>query len=141
MTAADGIRKLGFRRWYERQLIESHVYLVTSFLSFILVMACLEAFNARGHGAWSLLLMALVPGGGALCVVALKRYLTMLVRAGRLAEKSVCGQCGVFGLLQVVRSSTATDALGPDGGLGGEILNVECRKCGNRWTLGSVQRD
>lgn len=139
MTAADGIRKLGFRRWYERQLIESHVYLVTSFLSFILVMACLEALNPRASGARSLLLIVLALGGGALCIVALKHYLTMLVRAGRLAEKSVCGQCGVFGLLQVVRSSTAAERLDSDAGSGGEILSVECRKCGNRWTMGSVR--
>ena len=33
MTPADGIRRLGFHRWYERQLIESHVYLVTGLLS------------------------------------------------------------------------------------------------------------
>jgi hypothetical protein len=138
MTSADGIRKLGFRRWYERQLIESHVYLVTAFLSFILVMACLEAFNARGSGSRSLLLILLVLGAGALCMVALNRYLTMLGRAGRLAEKSVCNRCGVYGLLEVVGSGTAPDTMDPDPQSGGEILRVECRKCGNRWTIGAA---
>ena len=37
MSPADGIRKLGFRRWYERQLIESHAYFLTCFLCMIKV--------------------------------------------------------------------------------------------------------
>jgi hypothetical protein len=39
LQSALGIRKLGFERWFERQLIESHVYFVTSFLCLILVLA------------------------------------------------------------------------------------------------------
>jgi len=30
MELSDGIRKIGFRRWYERQLIEGHLYLISS---------------------------------------------------------------------------------------------------------------
>ena len=37
MSPADGIRQLGFRRWYERQLIESHAYFLTCFLCMIMV--------------------------------------------------------------------------------------------------------
>jgi len=43
---AEGIRKTGFRRWYERQLIESHLYFVTAVLSLIVVGAGLEGFTA-----------------------------------------------------------------------------------------------
>jgi hypothetical protein len=30
---ADGIRKHGFRKWYERELLQSHAHLVLTFLS------------------------------------------------------------------------------------------------------------
>ena len=43
MELSKGIRKIGFRRWYERQLIESHLYFVSSFLCLIAVMAGLYA--------------------------------------------------------------------------------------------------
>ena len=42
MELADDIRKRGFKKWYERQLIESHAYLVTCFLCMILVTALME---------------------------------------------------------------------------------------------------
>ena len=47
MTPADRIDKLGFRRWYERELIEGHAYLVTGFLSFIVIAVFLEEIDWR----------------------------------------------------------------------------------------------
>ena len=82
MTAADGIRKLGFRRWYERQLIESHVYLVTGFLSMIMVFACFEDFSLRAPGIKPFLMLALIMGGAVLCAVSLWRYLSSAVTSG-----------------------------------------------------------
>ena len=32
MKLADGIRKHGFRKWYERELLQSHAHLVLTFL-------------------------------------------------------------------------------------------------------------
>jgi hypothetical protein len=60
MTPADGIRKLGFRRWHERQLIESHLYLVTGFLSMILMLACFETFSFRAPGVEPILTLGLM---------------------------------------------------------------------------------
>ena len=42
MDIVQGIRKLGFRRWYERRLIEAHAFLITGFLALILAVAFLE---------------------------------------------------------------------------------------------------
>ena len=36
MDIVEGVRKLGFRKWYERQLIEAHAWLVTGFLAWLL---------------------------------------------------------------------------------------------------------
>jgi hypothetical protein len=134
MTSADGISKFGFRRWYERQLIESHAYLVTGFLSLILAIACMEEFSVRGPAAKALLMTAVIAGAVVLCLVALKRYRVVLERAERLAEQSVCGQCGVYGVLRLV-TSRLVGAPGADSIE--EVLTVECRKCGHHWTMGS----
>jgi hypothetical protein len=139
MSAADGIHKLGFRRWYERQLIECHAYLVTAFLSFVLVLACLEALNARDNASVSLLLKSLVLGGGCLGAVTLRRYLRMLAQAGRLAEKSVCGRCGTYGQLQVVGSPAMGAAPTQEWPDAGEHFDVECSRCGNRWTMSLIE--
>lgn len=134
MSCAEGISKLGFRRWYERQLIESHAYLVTGFLSLILAIACMEEFSARGPVAKALLMTVVIAGAAVLCLAALKRYRVVLERAERLAEQSVCGQCGVYGVLRLVTSRPVVNA--PDTASAEEVLTVECRKCGHQWTMG-----
>ena len=53
MNLIEGIRRLGFRRWYERQLIESHLFLVSGLLCLIAVMASLEDFSLQRPG-WAL---------------------------------------------------------------------------------------
>jgi hypothetical protein len=133
MTSAEGITKLGFRRWYERQLIESHAYLVTGFMSLILAVACMEEFSARGPAAKVLLMTALMAGAAVLCWAALKRYRFVLEHAERVAEQSVCGQCGVYGGLRVLAPQPGGAV--PGTGSRGELLTVACRKCGHQWTM------
>jgi hypothetical protein len=137
MTSADGIRKLGFRRWYERQLIESHAWLVTGLLSLILAIACFEEFSVRGPVVKALLMVAVIAGAGVLCLAAFRRYQFMLVRAERLAEQSTCGECGVYGRLRLIASRLAAAVPDVDGREPDEELTVECRKCGHQWTMGS----
>ena len=47
MGLADAIRRRGFRRWYERQLIEGHAYLVTGLLSLIMMAISIEMIDFR----------------------------------------------------------------------------------------------
>ena len=129
MTPADGIRKFGFHRWYERQLIESHVYLVTGFLSLIMVVACIEGFSFSTPGIKPFVMLALMVGGGALCAESLRRYLVVLFRAQRVAEQSVCSGCGSNGRLSVTSSHAVA------GDPQAASLLVQCRKCGHQWTV------
>lgn len=46
-TPAQGIARLGFRTWDERQLIESHVWFITGFLCAALILALTEDLNLR----------------------------------------------------------------------------------------------
>ena len=48
MEPAATIGRLGFRRWYERQLIEGHAWLVTLILCLVAIGACVETMSFRG---------------------------------------------------------------------------------------------
>jgi hypothetical protein len=126
LDLAEGIRRIGFRRWYERQLLESHIYFVTAFLSLIVVVAGLEGFSAAAQASTRILMLALVVAGGALCVWSFVRYQFMLARAVRAAERSTCSQCASYGMLDVVQRSVPAAA---------PSLTVRCRKCGHEWTI------
>jgi len=46
-SLCDGIRTIGFRKWYERELLSSHAHMLLALLSTIALMAIMELF----HGA------------------------------------------------------------------------------------------
>jgi hypothetical protein len=131
MDLSEGIRRMGFRRWYERQLVESHAYLVTGLLAMILVLGSLESLSVRGPGWEPLILLGLVLLAGSLTTWSVYRYLTVLLYAEHVGEHSTCGQCRTYGLLEVTRAKA------PLGNIKGAqpALGVRCRKCGNEWTI------
>lgn len=137
MDLAEGIRKKGFRGWYERQLIEAHLFLISGFLCLIMVIASLEEFNLRTPAWETLLRLAAMLAGSAVCLWALKRYLVMLAFAEFAAERSVCKKCAAYGGLDL-GGATASRAPGLDEA-GERIVvpvSVRCRKCGHQWTIG-----
>jgi len=125
MELSEGIRKLGFRRWYERTLIEGHLWLVTGLIGAIVLLGVVERFSLRGPGWEPAAVIVLVLGAGALATGAVHRYLVMLVLALRAGERSTCSRCGAYGLLEVTGAQPARGEVG-----------VRCRKCGNEWTIG-----
>jgi hypothetical protein len=138
MELAEGIRKVGFRRWYERQLIESHLHLVSWFLCLILVMACLDGFSFRAPGWESLMRLAAMIVGGAIGIWSLARYLAMLNLATHAAERSICGKCAAYGLLEVTgaRVLARRALVEKEVRLAPPALVVRCRKCGHEWMIG-----
>jgi len=127
MSRAEGIRRLGFKRWYERQLIESHLYFVTWFLCLILICACIEGMSLRGPGWEPALLLALLFGGGAVGLASLRRYSAILQRAEQSRGQSTCSQCGTYARFQVL------DALADE--QPETWLRVRCGKCGHEWII------
>ena len=139
MKRANGIRKLGFRRWYERQLIESHAYLVTCFLCMILIAACVETFSFRAPGWQPVAMIMLLLAGAAGCVLSWRRYLDTLMRAEQIGEQSTCSACGTYGRYKVLDPAPSGD--GPAAGWAGSDpqpelrLKVSCRSCKHEWTI------
>ena len=129
MELAEGIRRIGFRRWYERQLIEGHLYLISGVLCLFTVIASLEGFN-RHLPAWEILVrFAAVLAGSAVCLWTFRRYLVMLHAAEHAAEHSVCEKCAEYRGLELSGAGTVPRGLSAP-------VGVRCRKCGHEWTIG-----
>ncbi len=130
-TAAEGIRRLGFRRWYERQLIEGHAWFVTCFLCMIVVAVCVEQIDWR-HPLREIASVGYITGGVLLGMVSLRRYSQLLMRAETLVGQSTCARCSTYGVLQVLEASSGGDAEGfTDEGW----IRVKCRKCSHEWLM------
>lgn len=124
MTLADGIRKHGFRKWYERQLLQSHAHLALTFLCTIGVFMGFEAASRYNTLADRLTDLLAVPVCAAVGLWALRRYLYLLHHAEAAAHQADCPNCGTYGRLTLVR----TDAHG-------ESVDVRCRKCDHPWRI------
>ncbi len=120
---ARAIARLGFRKWYERQLIEAHAWLVTALLVAVVIAVVLEGISFRRPLMEMVPLVGLLFVGGLICWHGTRRFLVLLAQATRLAEDSTCGSCGAYGRFEV------TEAFA-------ERMRVRCRKCANEWMLG-----
>jgi hypothetical protein len=116
---ARSIEKLGFRRWYERRLLESHAWLVTCLLCALAVLALVDGLDFRAAFFGSLLRGAMAFAAGLVCWISLARYVSMLVHANRLAEHATCAGCGTYGRFGFVDGQA----------------RVRCRGCGHEWLL------
>ena len=124
MTLVEGIRRHGFRKWYERQLLHSHGHLTLTFLCTIGLMGAIEA--AGKFTSWSDRLT------DALAIVAcasiglwsLKRYLYLLKHAEFVAGQADCPGCGTYARFDLVAGPQAAQS-----------ALVCCRKCARRWTI------
>lgn len=127
MKLADGIRKHGFRKWYERELLQSHAHLVLTFLCAIGVFGAVEGLARFPALADQLLnLLALVAAGG-IGIWALRRYLYLLMHAEMLANQAECPRCSAYGRFTLVREDGAHEA-----------VDVQCKKCEHRWHIEEV---
>jgi hypothetical protein len=120
MKLAEGIRKHGFRKWYERELLQSHAHMLLAFL-------CLIGLFAAFEGAWRFRDWQDL-GTGLLCAAlglwALRRYLTLLSTAEAVAHQADCPRCKAYGRLELLRSDAA-----------GDDVHVRCRQCGHEWDM------
>jgi ABC-type nickel/cobalt efflux system permease component RcnA len=123
MTLGDGIRKLGFRKWYERALIHSHLYLLMAILCTVGLLSVFEVFSrARGADrAFDLMALVLFTVVGAL---SLRRYLYLLMHAENTAHQAVCSKCQSYGYLQIEHEDAH-----------GHRLHVRCKRCQHRWPI------
>jgi hypothetical protein len=124
MSLGDGIRKHGFRKWYERELLQSHAHLVLTFLCAIGLFAAFEALGRFRSYSDQLFNIAAVFGLGAVGIWALRRYLYLLMHAETLAHQAECPRCRTYARFKLVDGSGSDDE-----------LDVQCNKCEHRWRI------
>ena len=122
MEPGDSIGKLGFKRWYERRLIEGHAWLITCFLCIIVIAAAFEVANFKESLAGAMVAAACVLAAGMLCWYALQRYRELMEQAGRLASRASCGKCGAYAAFAVLPERPK--------------ISVRCHKCSHEWQIG-----
>lgn len=138
MASLDRIGKHGFRRWYERQLIESHAWLVTCLLAVVAAASGLELLGRSGSVPPHATGVVLVFAGIVLMLYSWRRYWNMFAVAQRLSARAVCPGCHRYSRFRIVASGPTPF---PDGGdedieiFSEEVwFRVECG-CGSRWSL------
>ncbi len=119
----DGIKKVGFRKWYERELLSSHAHMVLAFLCIIGMMAAFEAFRG-GTMADKLFDAAAIVACGGIGIWALRRYLFLLMNAEVIANQANCPSCKAYGLFTAL-SEDKTNG----------YTYVRCRKCASEWQI------
>lgn len=120
MEPARSIGRLGFRKWYERRLIEAHAWLVTALLCAIYVEVTLEGMKFRFDAVW----LGAAGGvffGGLIVWHGLRRYFALLVEAEHFATQAVCSGCKAYAAFEVVNELPQ--------------FTVRCRKCRAEWSM------
>lgn len=129
MNPDRAIATIGFRRWYGRQLLVSHVCLVACFLCMILLAIGLQSSLPTDELPLSRigLLLALTAAAGG--VWFWNRYRAVFSRAERYGNVAHCEHCGSYARFAIEPIPAA------DPPVAGLLLKVRCLACGHRWTM------
>ncbi len=125
MKLDDGIRNLGFRKWYERELMVSHAHLVLLFFCAIGLLTSFSVYSKNAPWADRAFDAAAIVLCAAVGFWSLRRYLFLLMHAEQVASQAVCSQCRTYGRLAIAVGQRS----------GGESILVRCRKCENEWAI------
>jgi hypothetical protein len=138
LDPTSSIRRLGFRKWYERELIKCHGALVTCFLCGLTVAALLEQAMGAAMGWGPLSMLFIVFGAAVLGFASWRTYITVLERAERYGQRSSCPSCKAYARFRILATGQDTlpgAAAASVAPLGTAWLRVECRKCGTAWRI------
>lgn len=134
MQVTRYIERHGFRRWYERQLIESHAYLALGFVALILLLSGMELLSDAETGMRYLIVLSAAAAGGMLLVVAWRRFGVLLARAEHFGELATCPQCKSWGKFKVLAQESSSPDDPPEAGRP-HWLDVRCTQCATVWKL------
>lgn len=124
MKLVDGIQRMGFRKWYERELLKSHAHLTLTFLCTVAVFAALEAAMHFRSLHDQIIDAVAILVSAAIGIWALRRYLYLLMHAEHVANQADCPQCGTYARFKLVDDARPSDG-----------VTVCCRECAHRWSI------
>jgi len=123
---AESIRRVGFRKWYERQLLSSHAHMILGFLSAVALVGSVEAYRTSVTDAGMYALFVVVCA--AVGAWAMRRYSMLLMRAEATANQANCPDCGDYGRFKIMRA-----------GAGQHGFHVQCGKCSREWIISGLR--
>lgn len=123
LPLAEGIRKVGFRKWYERELLSSHAHMVLALLATVAMLASFEAIRG-GSVSEKLMDILFVIVCAVIGLWALRRYLFLLMHAEEVANQATCPTCQEYGRFEVVDEDRRY-----------QRTRVRCRKCTGLWQI------
>ena len=126
-SLADGIQRVGFRKWYERELLSSHAHMALALIAAVAMMASFEAFRGASAGE-KLMNTAFVLVCAAIALWSMRRYLYLLMHAEEMANQANCAQCQAYGLLKLQEVEDRRHAAQ-------RLVPVCCKRCGFQWNL------
>lgn len=129
---ADGIRRLGFKKWYERELLRGHAHLVAVILCTLGLMMALEAATRFRSTADQLIDLVAVVVCALAGLWALRRYLYLLLRAESIAHQADCPRCKVYGRLELAQPVPSAPGAAA---ARSQRLAVRCRACAHEWHI------
>ena len=140
MDPTSSIRRLGFRKWYERELIKGHAALVTCFLCGLTVAALLEQVDFESFGWAPLSSLVVVFAAAVVGWFSWRSYITTLKRAELYGESSLCPNkaCRAYARFRILATGMDSEPTGAAAGvapLDAAWLRVECRRCGTAWRM------
>lgn len=124
---AEGIQRMGFRKWYERELLSSHAHMALAVLAAVALLASFEAMRGA-PAAQQLLNLGMAAISGLIAYWALRRYMYLLMHAEEIANQANCPRCQAYGQLQLDGATTTDRNLA-------QLVPVCCKKCAFHWTL------
>ena len=124
-TFAQRLQRLGFKRWYERQLLSSHAHLVLCVLSLVGLLGGFEAYSRAARDLGDKVLDLSAIGLCALIGVgSLRQYLRRIAQAEYVANQANCPDCGRYARWTCVADHR-------------DAVDVACRDCPRRWRIES----
>jgi hypothetical protein len=121
MEPARSIARLGFKKWYERRLIEAHAWLLTAFLCGIVVMLSFELLSFKKHFLAWLGTASVAFVAALICWHGVRRFFAILAQSERYVSRATCGACNKYGEFKVLSESPK--------------LLVRCQKCAHEWSF------
>jgi predicted Zn finger-like uncharacterized protein len=124
MQLIEGIRRLGFRKWYERELLQSHAHLALCFLCSVGLFGAVEAATHFTDLSDRVIDTLSIVASGGVGVWALRRYLYLLMHAEHAANQADCPHCGRYARFTLVERQATLPA-----------VTVRCRDCAHQWSI------
>jgi hypothetical protein len=120
------LERRGFSQWYEWQLIQSHLHLVTAILAGVAVAGGLELFfETEARYAPRAMGAAVTAAGILVCAYCVRRYIVTLFGTEEIANQAVCPQCGTYARFKPLHER------------GQLSLDVQCHTCAHGWRISS----